>query len=323
MSRTTKTTTTGNRPLPVATTATPDTSDTPPVTAETRVHDALRDNPGTTTAKLALAAGVGRSTASKILARWATESTVIRTAGKDQRTPVTWSIHDTTDTTGNDDDTPDTGVSAPGDDDPKIPDTDSDPDAVGDVDTTEADREGIPAEAAPDDSAAASGDGNTTPTDPPSSWTDAESADTAPAETAPSDTETPAQNTTDGDDASPEQDIAPDDTGTTTAVAQLPTVDPDADQGAEPSPQGAPAATTAKEPQKDRLPKGGLYELVKTYLAEHPDDNFGPAKIGTDLGRSGGAVSNALDKLVNDGHAIKICEAPKRFAYKTDTTDVE
>ena len=69
MSRTTKITTTDNRPLPVVATATPDISDTPPATAETKVHDALRDNPGTTTAKLALAAGVGRSTASKILAR--------------------------------------------------------------------------------------------------------------------------------------------------------------------------------------------------------------------------------------------------------------
>jgi hypothetical protein len=33
-------------------------------------------------------------------------------------------------------------------------------------------------------------------------------------------------------------------------------------------------------------------------------------------------VSNALDKLVTDGHAIKICEAPKRFASK-NTTDAE
>ncbi|HEV7951332.1 MAG TPA: hypothetical protein VGP24_16340, partial [Glaciihabitans sp.] len=63
MSRTTKTSTTDNRPLRVVTTATADTSDTPPATAETKVHDALRDNPGTTTATLALVAGVGRSTA--------------------------------------------------------------------------------------------------------------------------------------------------------------------------------------------------------------------------------------------------------------------
>jgi hypothetical protein len=120
----------------------------------------------------------------------------------------------------------------------------------------------------------------------------------------------PTQEAADGDETSPAHDTAPAAaSGTTHSSAQPPAAGTDADQGGGPSAQDQPAAATAK----DRLPKGGLYELVKNYLAEHPDDSFGPAKIGTDLSRSGGAVSNALEKLVTDGHAIKTCEAPKRF----------
>jgi hypothetical protein len=78
-----------------------------------------------------------------------------------------------------------------------------------------------------------------------------------------------------------------------------------------------PAATG-----KERLAKGGLRALVEEYLTEHPGESFGPAQIGKDLVRSGGAVNNALEKLVADGYAIKTCEAPKRFAINPDKTDV-
>ena len=47
-----------------------------------------------------------------------------------------------------------------------------------------------------------------------------------------------------------------------------------------------------------RLPAGGLRGLVEDYLREHPDAAFGPSQIGKDLSRSGGAVANALTKLV-------------------------
>ncbi|MFG1645556.1 hypothetical protein ACGFMK_35190, partial [Amycolatopsis sp. NPDC049252] len=43
---------------------------------------------------LAKAAGVGRSTASKILSRWAAEGLATRTTGKDQSVPVTWTLRD-------------------------------------------------------------------------------------------------------------------------------------------------------------------------------------------------------------------------------------
>ena len=61
---------------------------------------------------------------------------------------------------------------------------------------------------------------------------------------------------------------------------------------------------------------------MEEYLTDHPDESFGPAKIGKDLSRSDGAVNNALEKLVADGYAVKTCEAPKRFAINPDKTDV-
>ncbi|MGW3960142.1 helix-turn-helix domain-containing protein [Amycolatopsis sp. NPDC005003] len=165
-----------------------------PETAESKVRRALEAYPGTTAANLASMAGVGRSTATKILSRWAAEGLVTRTDGKDQSVPVTWTMRD-----GQAEDTPKTGDDA----------------GVAGEDDTES--------------------------------------------------------------------------------ASSPSPTPDA-------------------PTKDRLPKGGLYDLVKTYLYEHPGEEFGPAKIGTELGRSSGAVNNALEKMVTDGLATKTCEAPKRFA---------
>jgi hypothetical protein len=58
-------------------------------TAETKVRRVLTANPGMTTADLVTAAGVGRSTARRILSGWAHEGTVIRTPGKDQSSLLT------------------------------------------------------------------------------------------------------------------------------------------------------------------------------------------------------------------------------------------
>ncbi|WP_439382123.1 MarR family transcriptional regulator [Amycolatopsis lexingtonensis] len=69
-------------------------TDVQPETAEPKVRRALEANPGATTAALASVAGVGRSTASKLLSRWAAEGLVTRTAGKDQSVPVTWTLRD-------------------------------------------------------------------------------------------------------------------------------------------------------------------------------------------------------------------------------------
>lgn len=61
-------------------------------TTEDKVRAALVDSPGSTTVKLAMTAGVGRSTAAKILARWGRDGDAIRTAGGGPRDPDTWAL---------------------------------------------------------------------------------------------------------------------------------------------------------------------------------------------------------------------------------------
>ena len=47
----------------------------------------------------------------------------------------------------------------------------------------------------------------------------------------------------------------------------------------------------------ERLGRGALGALVREYLAARPDEDLGPTQIGKALGRSQGAVSNALARL--------------------------
>jgi predicted transcriptional regulator len=64
--------------------------------------DALTTRPDTTAAELAQAAGIGRSTASKLLATLATQGCVLRRPGDHQggrRTPDRWTLISTTDPT--------------------------------------------------------------------------------------------------------------------------------------------------------------------------------------------------------------------------------
>ncbi|MBB5856430.1 hypothetical protein ACFQ05_26485 [Amycolatopsis umgeniensis] len=234
-------------------------------TTEDKVLAALNANPASTTATLATAAGVGRSTAAKILARWGRDGTAIRTAGDGPRNPDTW--------------TP-----IPSDHDTTAPSTD---------------------DAHPD--AAAGNTANTSEATPET----VSDTDDAPEPTA---TDT-AQNEVD-------PTTTADDTGTTPLPDTSPKDPTDGATKPEPSVTGSPAVTDIARLEKDRLPKGGLRAIVEEYLTEHPGEDFGPAKIGKNLGRSGGAVNNALEKLVADGYAIKTCEAPKRFAINPDKTDV-
>jgi predicted transcriptional regulator len=182
------------------------TDNAKPETAESKVRRALEAAPATTAIKLASAAGVGRSTATKILSRWAAEGLVTRTNGKDQSVPVTWT------------------------------------------------------------------------------WGGDAAEETLEA----------AETNEDADERKPDLSLLP-------------------APGPVPAALGDPAAQTSK---KERLPKGALYELVREFLHEHPDEEFGPAKIGAELERSSGAVNNALEKLVTNGLATKTHEAPKRFTSR-------
>jgi hypothetical protein len=270
-------------------------------TTEDKVHSALADNPGSTTAALALAAGVGRSTAAKILARWGRDGAAIRTTGDGPRNPDTWTL------------------------------------AASDGATASPDTADTPTDATATSSADHASGTDATITDPDTSETQAETGDAPSTEDATA-AETPAGTSdADGTQTTDEKitkggSTGPDALGQgINAATPPPGSDPVAPApdstvtGGGPSPDAAPAGTASADTghaQLDRLPKGGLRALVEEYLTEQPSASFGPAKIGKDLGRSGGAVNNALERLVADGYAIKTCEAPKRFAVNRDKVDV-
>ncbi|WP_414944863.1 hypothetical protein [Amycolatopsis sp. cmx-11-32] len=232
-----------------------------PATAD-KVWAALAADPGATTARLAAAAGVGRSTAAKILAQWGRDGTVIRASGDSTASPTTWA--------------------------PTPPEDDA--------------ADGVPDNAATVSSAPIA-------------------ADTAATDTTTHDTADPAAtNDTKNDQtlATRDGDSIGEDAGPSSPDATPTTDDAGTTVDDPPTTPASPVAAQAK----DRLRKGGLRALVEDYLAEHPQDSFGPAQIGKALSRSGGAVNNALEKLVTDGYALKTCEAPKRFAINPDKTDI-
>jgi len=263
-------------------------------TTEDKVHAALAAGPGSTTATLAMAAGVGRSTAAKILARWERDGTAIRTAGDSPRNPSTWTLAPSGSNTA----APDTDQAQP--DATATPSTDQTTDHASDIDDNRPAEETVAAASEVSDSAAE----DATAAESPETTLEADDTATVDASGPAADAES--------DSTIPLPDTA--------------TMDPvDGATEPKPSPVATPAApepTDTVPTDKERLPKGGLRALVEEYLTDHPGEDFGPAKIGQVLGRSGGAVNNALEKLVADGYAIKTCEAPKRFVINPDRTDV-
>jgi hypothetical protein len=53
--------------------------------------------------------------------------------------------------------------------------------------------------------------------------------------------------------------------------------------------------------------------MVEDFLREHPEQAFGPSELGKKLSRSGGAVANALVKLVEAGSAVCVQAKPLRY----------
>ena len=66
-----------------------------------------------------------------------------------------------------------------------------------------------------------------------------------------------------------------------------------------------------------RLAKGELAALVFDYLSVHPEE-LGPTAVGKGLGRSQGAVANALQRLQVDGRVRLVSEAPRRYRLADD-----
>ena len=76
------------------------------------------------------------------------------------------------------------------------------------------------------------------------------------------------------------------------------------------------AAASGRKPRGTASPAarpGQLRDLVAAHLAAHPDADFSPHAIGRVLGRSSGAVANALDRLTALGQAQLASEKPRRY----------
>jgi hypothetical protein len=80
----------------------------------------------------------------------------------------------------------------------------------------------------------------------------------------------------------------------------------------------AEAATTdsTKATGKDsgqRLRPGGLRALVHAWLADRPGQEFTPTRIGKELGRSAGAVGNALTTMTDAGEVTQTSTKPRKY----------
>ncbi|WP_280385111.1 hypothetical protein [Nocardia wallacei] len=84
------------------------------------------------------------------------------------------------------------------------------------------------------------------------------------------------------------------------------------------TPDGGPDAAVGQQESPERLAPGALRGQVEDHLREAPaGKEFTPHDIGKALGRSSGAVHNALVKLTDLGTARQTCARPKKFTLAT------
>ncbi len=90
--------------------------------------------------------------------------------------------------------------------------------------------------------------------------------------------------------------------------------------GRQPDQWSPPAADThtADAAEAGRLGKGQLRSLVLGYLQDRPGEEHSPTAIGKALGRSSGAVGNALTKLAAEGAITETSAKPRRYTVRHD-----
>ncbi|HEV8165126.1 MAG TPA: MarR family transcriptional regulator [Actinomycetota bacterium] len=106
----------------------------------------------------------------------------------------------------------------------------------------------------------------------------------------------------------------------TPSAEAVPPVAGTSDTGeAEATAAAAPDATQPSGKSKDsgsgpRLRPGALRSLVHGWLAERPGQEFTPTRIGKELGRSAGAVGNALATMTDQGEVVQTSRKPRMYA---------
>jgi len=137
------------------------------------------------------------------------------------------------------------------------------------------------------------------------------------------------QNTPDGDDANtapaayrPAPQDPADQENEPDTGAQSPGPELSADAAESPDAPRSPEAITAPPespavtaPGAPRLAKGALRQMVADYLQADPGLEITPGRMAKYLGRSTGAVSNALDTLAEKGQVEMTKESPRTFRW--------
>lgn len=105
-----------------------------------------------------------------------------------------------------------------------------------------------------------------------------------------------------------------------TLPAPTPTRDPAAPTPATPASPAQPTPAAAPSPTGSgrRLGSGQLRQLVVGCLAEQPGQALSPTAIARTLGRSAGAVANALQVLAGQGVVVQTQAKPRRYTIAAD-----
>ncbi|MFC1437981.1 hypothetical protein ABUW04_06890 [Streptacidiphilus sp. N1-10] len=77
--------------------------------------------------------------------------------------------------------------------------------------------------------------------------------------------------------------------------------------------QVRPATQRAVSGRGTRLGQGQLHELALEHMRAHPEQEWTATAVAKDIGRSSGAIANAMATMVNRGEAEMTCAAPRRY----------
>lgn len=95
----------------------------------------------------------------------------------------------------------------------------------------------------------------------------------------------------------------------------LPPAAPSAEQAMSADEEPGSVGPAGDRDADGRLGRGQLRSLVAERLAGEPDREFTPSRLGGLLGRSAGAVGNALARMVEDGQAVQTSVSPRRYRH--------
>ncbi|MFD9211294.1 helix-turn-helix domain-containing protein [Streptomyces sioyaensis] len=240
-----------------------------------------------TVIEIALAAGVGKSTAGRALPLLEQRGLAVRTPGGHIgpcRMPDVWytAIPTHQATSGQDDD------NAP---------TSAQPEPTAD-DTTEPAKNGTEAE-----------DSSPDQTTPDSTTPDTDNTDTCTGQESNTAQDAPPQDTENDDsDDSSENNPHSEENSSHAPAAHESTEPPSAPAQPAPSAEG-------------RLAPGALRQMVINHLQAHPDEAFTATRISRVIEKSSGAIANALDKLVTQGIAEQVNDRPRTFRLVNSTVN--